>query len=315
MFNFACLFYNGHSIFMDRNAAASILYLTIYFLAIAPPRSFVRKGTVQRGGRQQIVKFYHVDWIIDVKLTLQPQNPPYDYAAGHAIKYEFFLESYSDNPKTAAYPPRHLLQRIGPLSARSNNRITMLVQNPDLYIAAEDDGTYGDPSVMWHKTLLNTRVPTSQPSPQFTPVNDRSTAISKLNGLLKAAGDEGTKGDLGNKTLNVVMQAANILGGKEWASEPPTTQFQFEQGKPTKCTFGYSLGFPPKGQIRDGATSFQCWNIDNQTVNVGALYLVVEEIPPGADGTRIKTAVMLPLNPTEIWYPGYNFRDPQYPVS
>jgi hypothetical protein len=280
------------------------------------PRSFVRKDTIQRGGGRQIVKFYHVDWTIDVEMTLQPQNPPYDYAAGHPIRYEFFLESYSDNPKTAVYPPRHLLQRIGPLSAGRNRRVTMLVQNPTLYIAGEDDGTYGDPLPPNRKAVLRTPVATSQPSRQFTPVNDPSMTISKLNGLVKAAGIKGTKVDLENKMLNAAMQAVLVLNGIEWASEPPTrTQFLFEQGNPTECTFGYSLGFPPKGDIRDGAASFQCWNIDNQAVNVGALYLVVEEIPPGTDRTRIKTAAMLPLNPNEIWYPGYIFRDPQYIVS
>lgn len=288
-------------------------------LSATGPRSFVRKDTIPRGSRMQNVKFYHVDWTINVKLALQPQNPPYDYAAGHAIKYEFFLESYRDNPKTAAYPPRDLLQRIGPLSAGNNKRVTIVVQNPRLFIAGEDDGTYGDPLPVTDKVILTTPTAPSSRIPQnFVPVNDPTMTISNLNGIIEATGDEGSDVDLGNKTLNDTMHAANVLTEKEWASEPPTetgVSYQFDDGNPTKCTFGYSLGFPPKGDIRDGTASFQCWNIDNQPANVGTLYLVVEEIPPSSDGSRIKTGIMLPLNPSEIWYPGYNFIGPQYPST
>jgi hypothetical protein len=132
--------------------------------------------------------------------------------------------------------------------------------------------------------------------------------IKGLKGLVEAAGNEGTKVNLENETLDDTVAAVSVLTGKEWASESPTQTgfyYRFDSGIPTNCTFGYSLSFPPRGDIRDGAASFQCWNIDNQEVNAGVLFLVVEEIPPGGGGTRIKTPVMLALNPRAIWYPGY----------
>ena len=74
-----------------------------------------------------------------------------------------------------------------------------------------------------------------------------------------------------------------------------------------EATIGCSLAYGPPGD-NDGLATFRAWTTDESDVNVGALYLVVEETPPPTAGhsAPMQTAFRLPLNPVEYWYAAYS---------
>jgi hypothetical protein len=229
---------------------------------------------------RQRVRVYHVDWNVAIDLTVQPQLAPYDYARDRLIRYEFFLESYQQGPMPAdgaalaGEEPQGLLQRIQ-LQPGMNNEVDIRVFSADLLVPAQDGMPDG---------------PSAKYGPQFTraPATDALSDMSLaefLNDI--ASGTPALQPDAPNRFLKDMARIKAVVGDGTWAVGPPQGFF----GKPQQAetTVGYSLGFGPQNDIRHGYVSFRCWNVQDYDLNVGALYLVVEETPPFDPETKIRT--------------------------
>ena len=138
-------------------------------------RGYVGTKEVSVGPTHRTVKVFHVDWAVTTELIVQPQKEPYDYARNRPITYEFFLESYEAGAMTADGSPLGdgeapgddaLVQRVR-LHPGQNQRITLRVSSPDIFVPAEDDGSYGEGS----------NAPTSKFLPPTTGI-DRSAGVS-----------------------------------------------------------------------------------------------------------------------------------------
>jgi hypothetical protein len=104
-----------------------------------------------------------------------------------------------------------------------------------------------------------------------------------------------------------VAKISVIVGDWTWAEGPPPGAY-FGKRELAETTLGYSLVFGPDDDIRDGYVAFRCWNVEWYDVNVGALYLVVEETPPLDPKVKLRTYLPVPINPTEMWYASYLHR-------
>ncbi len=267
-------------------------------------RRFERKRQIVHDRVTRNVKVYHVDWLIKCAVRVQPQLAPYDYAAGYPIKYKFFLESHHDTLSGWTDQP---IQKVELKPKAAAQQIVIKVNSPELYVAVEDDGTFG-------------------PAPRGGVIRrtDRGRAnpgqvVSKVPSAPAAATHEVVAVYAGKAASNDgIKKYAKALGGMlalQSVSGPPA-RAHYQYPSLRNATIGVAFHHGPANDIRAGLVQLEAWNLDGHDENVGALFFVIEEYPPAEPGSVIRTMVHLPINPTEYWTPGFSRMTPGYiPVT
>jgi hypothetical protein len=267
-------------------------------------RSFVRKERIKRNGTSRTVKTYHVDWLVKCVVRVQPQMAPYDYAGLKSVKYKFFLESYGSSG-----PDGPRIDRV-PLTPSSNHQEkTISVDSPDVFVATEDDGSFGTRP---HGGFV-------QVMPGFNPREIRSDvmvhATSSINDLHF---DPRESKVAQNKKIREYTVAVSNMLPLTPVTKPPKPAWSLYP-KRKRVTIGAAFNYGPSGDIKSGYVNLQIWNLDGNdgnTDNAGVLYLVVEETPPADPAATIRTVIELPpLNPTEYWSPGFSSMRPTPPLA
>ena len=261
-------------------------------------RSFVRKETINRHGISRTVKTYHVDWLVKCVVRVQPQMAPYDYAGHKRVKYKFFLESYGSSG-----PDGPRIDRVPLTPSSSHQEETIKVDSPDVFVATEDDGSFGPRPAGGFVQVM----------PGFIPGEIRSDvmvhATSSVNDLHFDPRE--SKVAQNKKLREYAVAVFNMLPFTP-VTKPPKPAWSLNP-KRKSVTIGVAFNYGPSGDIKSGYVNLQIWNLDGNTENAGVLYLVVEETPPADPAAIIRTVIELPpLNPTEFWSP--ESRSPMRPT-
>lgn len=276
---------------------------------ISGGRTLVKMTKLTVGGQERTVKIHHVDWLVSIGLTVQPQVAPYDYAHDRAIQYEFFLESYESLSDTGE--PQTRIQRTR-LTPGIDQRQTITCNSPEAWVPAEDDGTYSDertPHTSLRPTLRNSSSDTQQHPVNKLLSDFRSLTHTPEEGGAKAEDASAIHDHISNRFLKTLAEFSALMAGRTVVMSPPTITAVNAQRRNVRIAC--SLEFGPTADLRQGIASFRAWNLDGEDANVGALYFVIEEIPPKDRHSRIRTMFALPLNPTEIWFAAFSRTGPR----